>query len=171
MSNNDTLTPQQRWRLRNQEKVCAYIKQYRLKNKDRAKSYRKQYYAKNRERILAQKREKYPEHYAKNAEKLKAAAKKRRINNPIKAKETNLKCKFGISFQEYQDLIKGQQFLCAACHTDLKALPTNEIQVDHNHTTGAIRAILCGPCNRALGLLGDDPIRVKKLATYISKFN
>jgi hypothetical protein len=46
------------------------------------------------------------------------------------------------------------------------------LQLDHDHKTGFIRGWLCGRCNRALGLLGDD-IEVLKMAYLyleVSKF-
>lgn len=41
------------------------------------------------------------------------------------------------------------------------------LHCDHDHSTGAGRGWLCGPCNRALGLLKDDPARIQGLAAYL----
>lgn len=41
------------------------------------------------------------------------------------------------------------------------------LDVDHNHETGVIRALLCGHCNRALGAMFDDPARLRAAADYI----
>lgn len=39
--------------------------------------------------------------------------------------------------------------------------------LDHNHSTGKVRGLLCHPCNRALGFADDSPRRLLALATYL----
>ncbi|MGK2948022.1 MAG: endonuclease domain-containing protein, partial [Acidimicrobiales bacterium] len=39
--------------------------------------------------------------------------------------------------------------------------------VDHDHRTGAVRGLLCGPCNRAIGLLRDSPVVCRLAAEYL----
>jgi hypothetical protein len=39
--------------------------------------------------------------------------------------------------------------------------------VDHDHSTGAVRGRICSPCNRALGIIKDNPIRARKMAEYL----
>jgi hypothetical protein len=41
------------------------------------------------------------------------------------------------------------------------------LAVDHSHETGAFRGLLCHSCNRAIGLLGDDPARLRAAAEYL----
>lgn len=41
--------------------------------------------------------------------------------------------------------------------------------VDHDHETGKVRKLLCHNCNRALGLLRDDPALLRKSAEYIEQ--
>lgn len=47
---------------------------------------------------------------------------------------------------------------------------TERLHIDHDHDTGVVRGILCGGCNVALGLLGEDVARIRALAEYISRF-
>jgi hypothetical protein len=44
-----------------------------------------------------------------------------------------------------------------------------KICMDHDHATGKFRGWLCDRCNRGLGLLGDDPILLRRMAAYIEQ--
>jgi hypothetical protein len=41
--------------------------------------------------------------------------------------------------------------------------------IDHDHTTGAVRGVLCHSCNLALGHFKDDPERLLRAAQYLSR--
>jgi hypothetical protein len=51
--------------------------------------------------------------------------------------------------------------LCIVC------LKTPATHIDHDHDTGRVRGILCGSCNRALGLLRDDVEALLFAAEYV----
>lgn len=67
------------------------------------------------------------------------------------ARNQNLKAIYGISQKEYQDMYDAQDGLCGICQNHEKTL-----NVDHDHETGLIRGLLCGKCNKAIGLLDDS---------------
>jgi hypothetical protein len=46
---------------------------------------------------------------------------------------------------------------------------TTKLCVDHNHKTDEYRGVLCGNCNRAAGLMGDDVERLMALASYLKE--
>jgi hypothetical protein len=45
----------------------------------------------------------------------------------------------------------------------------DRIHLDHNHVTGAFRGWLCLNCNRALGLVRDNPVILRALAAYLER--
>ncbi len=63
-----------------------------------------------------------------------------------------------------------QEGLCTICggygewHERFKMSP---LYVDHDHTTGLARALTCGPCNTALGLVLENPDRLRRMADYL----
>jgi Recombination endonuclease VII len=73
-------------------------------------------------------------------------------------------------FQEYDALLKSQNGVCAACgkpeQSTYKGKP-RMLAVDHCHVTGRVRGLLCGHCNRALGLLRENPEHIKALLLYV----
>lgn len=80
----------------------------------------------------------------------------------------NLK-KYGLTPEEYDVLLESQNGACAACRAPERGrnqFGPVRLAVDHDHTTGRIRGLLCMGCNRALGLLNDNAERVKQLADY-----
>ncbi len=83
----------------------------------------------------------------------------------------NLKQLYGISPEEYLNLFATQGGVCAACGLPETAIDSRteklkNLQVDHCHGTGKVRALLCKECNNALGLLHDDPARIRLLLQY-----
>jgi hypothetical protein len=80
-------------------------------------------------------------------------------------RQTHLKKKYGISLDEYERLLEAQDGGCAICYRP----PRDDISlhVDHDHETGFIRGLLCFPCNNALGLMKDDPDRLRAALRYL----
>jgi hypothetical protein len=77
-----------------------------------------------------------------------------------------LKCRYGITLEEYEKMLEAQGGHCAMCkRTRYK---NRRLAVDHNHTTGAIRGILCDGCNIALAILENPPLLAKAMA-YLAK--
>lgn len=74
--------------------------------------------------------------------------------------------KYDLTPEEYADLLAGQGGACAICGAPPP--PHRRLAVDHCHDTGRVRGLLCGHCNRALGLLGESPDRVLRAHTYLS---
>lgn len=79
-----------------------------------------------------------------------------------------LKKVYGISHNGYENILASQGGLCAICKSDdPKAM--GFFHIDHNHSTGVIRGLLCGPCNQAIGLFRESPKILAAASNYISK--
>lgn len=106
-------------------------------------------------------------YYRANKEKILARQKKFDAENPERArrrvKNAQLRYYYGISLIEYEAMLEAQGGHCRVCPKD------TDLHVDHCHTTGVVRGILCGPCNQSIGLAGDDPDRLRRLAEYLEQ--
>jgi len=80
-----------------------------------------------------------------------------------------LKRKYGISQDTYSKLLRSQNGCCAICRTTNPGRNRKEWPIDHDHTTGKIRGLLCWKCNSALGLLKDSPDLCAKAAAYLRR--
>lgn len=84
----------------------------------------------------------------------------------LRAKIHNLKKKYDLSYEEFLQMYEARAGLCDICKN-----PPEEgrlLSVDHCHKTGKVRGLLCGPCNRALGLFKDNPSLLQKATEYVS---
>jgi hypothetical protein len=75
----------------------------------------------------------------------------------------HLKRRYGISAEDADAMLEAQGGLCAICG----AAPAGH--VDHDHQTGAVRALLCFNCNGGLGQFRDDPAILRAAAEYIEE--
>jgi hypothetical protein len=80
----------------------------------------------------------------------------------------------GVDAQRYQDMLREQGGVCAICHRrerqrDGLSGKSKDLAVDHDHKTGAVRALLCSACNTALGLFNDDRATLDAARAYLDK--
>ena len=72
---------------------------------------------------------------------------------------------FGLTADDVDAMIAAQDGVCAICLVAPKRFAS--WHVDHDHETGRIRGMLCNRCNQAIGLLGEDPARLRAAAEYL----
>jgi hypothetical protein len=99
-----------------------------------------------------------------NPDKIKAAGLRHHAKHPDARRIGKLKARYGITPEQYAALLEAQGGVCAGCDQPPGDKP---LFVDHNHTTGAVRGLLCHGCNASLGLLGEDVERIASLLRYI----
>lgn len=79
-----------------------------------------------------------------------------------RAKSAVLRWQYGITIEDYDAMYIAQNGLCAVCKS------TEKLVVDHCHTTGKVRGLLCHFCNAGLGFFRDD-LKVMHAAFYYLK--
>lgn len=86
---------------------------------------------------------------------------------------------YNLTPEEFDKLRAKQNYLCAICgvhestciRKNRKGEEYATLRIDHNHTTGQVRGLLCDRCNRAIGLLQDDIMILDKAAQYLKEHN
>jgi hypothetical protein len=79
--------------------------------------------------------------------------------------------RYGLTPDDFNAMLAAQGGRCAICRKEPsgsgKTMAT--LRVDHDHGTGAVRALLCHRCNAGLGMFGDDSAMVFKAAMYLAQ--
>lgn len=81
-------------------------------------------------------------------------------------REWRYQAKYGISTEVATALWVAQDRACSICGAPIVAATWN---VDHDHRTGQVRGLLCGSCNKGLGLFRDDPTALRRAAAYVER--
>jgi hypothetical protein len=78
-----------------------------------------------------------------------------------------LKKLYGITPEQYERMLEDQNHRCAICQEPEKQ--SRRLAVDHDHSTGKVRSLLCQSCNTAIGKLKDDPELIRRAAEYVER--
>jgi hypothetical protein len=97
-----------------------------------------------------------------NGEQLRCIHSKRR---PLKYGDKQIPT--GVATREYLRLSKLQNNLCAVCGEPEPY--GRKLALDHCHTTGKIRGLLCTECNQGIGKLKDRPDILRQAAEYLER--
>ena len=89
---------------------------------------------------------------------------------PSYYKDKKLQLKFGITLSEYIDMKDSQGYRCAICGIH-EEYCDKQLAVDHCHTTGNVRGLLCQKCNTGLGQFKDNVEFLKKAIDYLEVNN
>lgn len=82
----------------------------------------------------------------------------------------NLKRLYGISLEQKQQMFTSQNGKCAICFLPITLSGKQSSTVDHNHSTGKVRQLLCHSCNCGLGNFGESIINLKSAINYLEKW-
>lgn len=91
----------------------------------------------------------------------------------------HLKRNYGLTLFNLKQMFEKQEGKCSICESDMKFENGNynkgdkrngrEVCVDHDHSTGRVRGLLCFHCNTAIGHLFDNPKAVENIKNYLKQ--
>lgn len=91
-----------------------------------------------------------------------------RASDRARQKKSRLKTTYGLTLEDFDELLSAQGGRCAICRTDTPG-GKGRFHVDHCHSTGRIRGLLCCNCNRGIGALKDESALLHKAISYLEK--
>jgi hypothetical protein len=132
--------------------------------------------ARNREQNLAARRERRadPEYRRRELERDRQTRAANPELNRARIRRAHLR-KYGLTVEEYDELLAQQGGCCAICRTD-STPDGRRFAIDHDHSCcpreracgSCVRGLLCGKCNTAIGLLQEDPVLFSEAVRYLT---
>jgi hypothetical protein len=89
--------------------------------------------------------------HAENPDYARKRQAEKRRQDPGHKRRQHLKDRYGINAEDYDRMFDQQGGCCAICAGSESRAKSEHFHVDHCHSTGRVRALLCGPCNTKLG--------------------
>jgi hypothetical protein len=83
----------------------------------------------------------------------------------IASRKHLLRTKYGLTLEQYEEMHTKQGGVCYICGLGGE----RSLSVDHNHTTGNVRKLLCHNCNIALGHAMDSISVLKNMIDYLEE--
>lgn len=74
---------------------------------------------------------------------------------------------YGISLEEVAEMRKKQGNKCAICEREFGTDKANSPHIDHEHSSGWVRGLLCTTCNTGLGCFKDDIQKLQRAVEYV----
>lgn len=136
---------------------------YRAANPDKLKRSRAA-----QDKVNSDRRAKYASD-EKSREQMKAASLAWMKANPEKKKDQRLRATFGIGRVDFLEMLAIQNNRCAICGYTSETHGKHWPVVDHCHTTGKIRGLLCSNCNIGLGKFKDSYSNLLGAAMYLQR--
>jgi hypothetical protein len=116
----------------------------------------------------ARKREYARAYRQANPEKVRESCRASRDKQPDKSRARNLMRSYGITIAQYDAMFAAQGGRCAICLSDKpRGSRGRHFAVDHCHSTGKVRGLLCSHCNTVLGKMNDNPDTLLRAVDYL----
>ncbi len=132
----------------------GYVKSYLKSISEERVAYRKKYRENNKDKMNHRERSR------RATQKVVDPERARRIRRNAELKRTA-----GITLVEFENRLALQGGVCAICGQASKS----SLHLDHDHTTGVLRDILCRHCNIGLGNFRDSIVNLRLAIAYLEK--
>lgn len=98
-------------------------------------------------------------------EQQRAWQQRHRERHPDYTRRKTLRLRYNLTLEGLAAMRDRQDGRCAICQEPLP----EKYDIDHDHATGRVRGLLCGPCNRGLGSFRDDTARLRAAVAYLER--
>jgi HKD family nuclease len=95
----------------------------------------------------------------------------RKAKMRVYGRDYHLKTQYNMTREEHTKLLVAQNHKCAICGIDEADSVKQKLYVDHCHTTGKVRALLCHSCNAGIGLFKESIPALANAIAYLDKHN
>jgi hypothetical protein len=151
------------------------------RNPDKVREIKRRFRERHRERLASAAAAKFQADKGKHYDQVKRWAeanpelvKGQRLRAALRSKQRKLgrelRFHYNITYEQYERIANAQGNVCAICGQANDTKRSKRLFVDHNHTTGRLRALLCHACNAGLGYFKEDPALFARAAAYLSLF-
>lgn len=132
-----------------------YCKAWAKANPEKIKTYQRTYRAKHYDEVIERSRK-----------SCRTWRKEKLLLDPLHRIRRALRERYGITPEQRDEMREAQGGLCAICQRTSK---DGKLVIDHCHTSGKIRGLLCHNCNLTLGKFQDNPDWFRQAAAYVEK--
>ena len=150
------------------EKRKAYQKEYysRPEVKERIRKYG------HSDKVSETKRKYYSRPEVRERIRLLSAERRKKPYFQCKKNDYRYRSQYGISLEEYNNILSLQNGVCAICHKEETKIIRGirlKLAIDHCHESNKVRGLLCSECNTALGKFYDDIEILNNAINYLNK--
>jgi len=165
----NTLTDSEKEDLRLKKR--EYNKKHYLEHRDVELERKREYSRGRRARLSDEQRlhhNKVQREYNKN-NRSKINNIKNKYDKSKKGYECRIKNSYGLTYNDVKQLFLYQNGKCFICKSIFKN--KNDMNIDHNHSNGKVRQLLCRSCNRGLGCFYENINSFENALEYLKKWN
>lgn len=152
------------WTPERRAQEAAKNKAWRDANAEQVQAHKRAYYEANKESI--QERQRAYAASEKGQEVRRRAQENWKARNPRAWYASVLRRNYGMTLDEFDAMVLAQEGRCDICNEPM--IKSHEPCVDHCHTAGTVRGLLCAQCNFGLGHFRDRPDLMLRAIDYLT---
>lgn len=154
---------------REKERERQRLVKAKLREKDRdaynakMREYNKENVYPERSKVVKERKEKHPEYHER-------VSTRSQMTQSEYWRHWKMKQSYGIGLPDYMKMYTEQKGKCSVCGNERPNFGKCGLVIDHCHSKGHIRGLLCVHCNTGLGQFRDDPVLLAKAIEYLKRF-